>query len=185
MAKASEAVDVIDEVPTEEEMTLENEPSGKWNREQVAQSLVRQHCAAGAASGFIPVPGGDVIGISASALNMIKRLSDLYEVKFTREAGLNVIMALASAAVPLALKATAASLVKSIPGVGTYAGAAAMSTLGGTSVFAIGQVMIRHYESGGDLLNLDAKKAKEYFREHFAKEKGEQAEVSSATVAEK
>lgn len=61
-------------------------------------------------------------------------------------------------------------MLKAIPGVGTYAGMASMPLLGGATVYAIGQVMIRHYESGGNLLNLDAHGAKEYFRQQLAQQ---------------
>ena len=164
---------VLDELDVNE--SLEAEDQSGWSREQVAQSIVQRHAAAATAAGFIPVPLGDIAGISATALNMIKRLSDLYEVGFSREAGLNVITTLVSGATPFALKATAIGMLKAVPGVGTYAGMASMPLLGGATVYAIGQVMIRHYESGGNLLNLDAKGAKEYFREQLAQRQAEKA----------
>ena len=145
-----------------------------WTREQVAQSIINRHAVAGAGAGFIPIPGGDLLGISASALNLLKRLSDLYKVGFSRELALNVIMTLLSGAAPVALKATAVSMLKAIPGVGTFAGVATMPLLGGSSVYAVGHVMLRHYESGGDLLSFDAAKAKECFREIYAKKLREQ-----------
>ena len=164
---------------------LDNEAQDQtgWSREQVAQSLIQRHSAVGAAAGFVPIPGGDVFGISASALNMIKRLSDLYEVPFTRQAALNVIMTLASGAAPMALKATAASMLKAVPGVGTFAGTAAMPVLGGASVYAIGQVMVKHFESGGDLLNIDARQAKEYFRAELEKQRHGKAATGKAAAA--
>lgn len=165
--------EVIDELDTNENAEVEDQTG--WSRQQVAQSLVRRHAAAATAAGFIPVPLGDVTGISATALNLIKRLSDLYEVGFSREAGLNIITTLASGATPLALKGTAISMLKAIPGVGTYAGLASMPVLGGAVVYSTGQVMIRHYESGGNLLNLDAKGAREYFREQLSQQRDAKA----------
>ena len=162
------ANEVLDELDQNE--NVETEDQTGWTREEVAQSLVRRHAAAATAAGFIPVPLGDVAGISATALNLIKRLSDLYEVGFSREAGLNVITTLVSGATPFVLKGTVISMLKAIPGVGTYAGMASMPILGGATVYAIGQVMIRHYESGGNLLNLDAKGARDYFREQLAQQ---------------
>ena len=59
------------------------------------------------------------------------------------------------------------SLVKAIPVVGALAGAPAMVAVSGASAWARGNVFIRHFESGGTLLDFDAEKAKEYYKAQF------------------
>lgn len=160
--------------PLTDDQEATQAPQQGWTREQVAQSIINRHSAIGAGVGLIPLPAGDAFAISATALNLVKRLSDLYEVPFTRQAALNVIISLLSGVAPLALYGTAVSMLKVLPGIGTFAGVAVMPLLGGASVYAVGQVMLRHYESGGDLLNVDAAQAKKYFREMYAKKRQEQ-----------
>lgn len=43
----------------------------------------------------------------------------------------------------------------------------AMSAISGAITYAIGQVFIQHFESGGTFLDFDPKKVKEYFMEQF------------------
>lgn len=150
-------------VPKEEKVPEEE----KWDRKRVAQSIVNRHSAVAAGVGLIPVVGVDVVALTGVALNMINRLCDLYGVNFTRQAGLNFIMSLLAGTLPTVLLTTTTSMLKSVPFLGQLAGSAAMAVNGGAIVYALGRVMINHFETGGDLLNLDAKKAKAYFKEQM------------------
>ena len=60
-----------------------------------------------------------------------------------------------------------ASLIKAIPGVGTFVGIAAMSATSGASTYAVGQVAISQFESGGSLEDIDLDKAKAAYDEVF------------------
>jgi hypothetical protein len=42
-----------------------------------------------------------------------------------------------------------------------------MAAFCGASAWALGKVFIRHFESGGTLLNFDPEGAKEHFKEQF------------------
>ncbi len=142
-----------------------------WDRQRVAMSLVNRHAAMAAGSGLIPVVVLDMVALTGIELNLIKRLCELYGVKFSRQLGLNIVASLLAGAVPVALLTMTASLVKIIPGLGHIAGSAAMVVNGGAMVYAIGAVMVRHFESGGDLLNFDAKAAKAYFKQQMEAQK--------------
>jgi uncharacterized protein (DUF697 family) len=63
------------------------------------------------------------------------------------------------------------SLAKGIPFVGPVLGAAAMPAVAGASTYAVGQVFIQHFESGGTFLDFDPDKVKAYFAEQFDKGK--------------
>ena len=139
-----------------------------WDRKRVAQSLVNRHSALAAGVGLVPATGFDALATSGVALTLMKRLSDTYEVQFSRQVGLNIFFTLLSGSVPLAFRGVTCSLLKMIPVVGNLASAATMPILTGSVVYAIGQTMIRHYEAGGDLLNFDARQARDYFQEQLA-----------------
>jgi len=151
-----------------------------WDRHRVALSLVRRHSALAAGVGLIPVAGVDFAALTGVQLNLINRLCQLYDVKFTRQAGLNVIISLISGTIPLALLTTTFSVLKAVPVVGQFAGSAAMSVNASAVVYALGHVMVRHFESGGNFLNFDAHQARAYFKEkleeHRRKPPGEWVE---------
>jgi len=146
------------------DVVVEVEP---WPRERVAESLVNRHAALAAGVGFIPVLGVDIAALTGIQLNLINRLCQLYGVEFTRQAGLNVIVSLMAGTLPVALLSTTYSILKAVPVLGQFAGSAAMAVNSGAVVYALGRVMIRHFERGGDLLNFDAKQARAYFREQW------------------
>jgi uncharacterized protein (DUF697 family) len=85
---------------------------------------------------------------------------------------LNIVVSLLAGMVPVALLTMTASFVKVIPGLGQLTGSAAMAINGGAIVYALGRVMVRHFESGGNLLNFDAEKAKAYFRQQVEAKRG-------------
>ncbi len=54
-----------------------------------------------------------------------------------------------------------------MPGLGTFLGITAMSAFSGAITYAVGQVYIQHFESGGTFLDFDPKKVKAYFMDQF------------------
>jgi hypothetical protein len=64
---------------------------------------------------------------------------------------------------PTSTAMTLASLAKAVPGLGTATGVITVSVLGGATTYAIGSVFVQHFESGGTLLDFDAKKMRAYF----------------------
>jgi uncharacterized protein (DUF697 family) len=59
------------------------------------------------------------------------------------------------------------SMTKLVPGIGAFLGMTAMSALSGSVTYAVGQVFIQHFESGGTFLDFDPKKVKAYFKEQY------------------
>ena len=58
-----------------------------------------------------------------------------------------------------------ASFIKAVPGVGTLVGGASMSVLSGASTYAVGQVAKRHYETDGNLIDIDLNSARKSYDE--------------------
>jgi hypothetical protein len=81
---------------------------------------------------------------------------------------------------------TLASLAKVVPGIGTATGMVSVSILGGATSYAIGNVFIQHFESGGTLLDFDPKKMREYFTNKLQEGKKVAASLrKSGTPSEK
>lgn len=132
-----------------------------------AEHIVRMgmYCAAGV--GLVPVPVFDLVGVTGIQLDLLRRLSNLYSVKFSKDAGKNVIASLIGGGVSYSVGPLLASVVKVIPLVGPVLGAVSMSATSGAATYALGKVFIEHFESGGTILTFDPKAVKAFYEEQL------------------
>lgn len=119
-------------------------------------------------AGLIPIPVLDLAAIAGVQLKMLSEVSKVYDVPFEENRG----KALISTLVGFVLERSVAfgsvgSLLKAIPGVGVLAGAPTMALSCGAYTWALGKVFIKHFETGGTLLNFDPEQVKEYFKQQF------------------
>ena len=127
-------------------------------------AIIRKRVYAAIGVGFVPVPLVDLAGLTAIQLELIHALAKAYGVEFQKERVKSIISSLCGGVLSVAMVPFFASVFKSIPVIGTTAGGATISIVGGASTYAIGQVFDRHFREGGNLLNLDAQEAKTYFK---------------------
>ena len=138
-------------------------PAGARQREAYRQ--VRLHTTLSVPGSLVPIPYSDVVLVTALQLRMLSRITSLYGIPFSANKGRLLISALllglpqglSNALVGATLTARSLSVVAIGPG--TFASALILGTLGATVTFALGQVFIEHFESGGTLLDLDPESA--------------------------
>ena len=147
--------------------TVEPPTVSAADRLSAAESMVRKYALISAGIGFIPVPMIDFIGLTATQLKLLKSLGDLYGVQFSDEYAKKTIAALINGYAPFEIAPVVASVIKMVPFFGQIAGAVSMASVGGGITYGIGQVFIRHFESGGTFLTFDPKKVSEYFKSQF------------------
>ena len=145
----------------------ESENPFKSEKEEEALELVKKHMYGSAGAGLVPFPIIDMVAFMGIQINLVRRLSNLYEIEFKKHLVKPIISALIGSASPMLMVAPIASLVKIIPGIGHFIAAFITPALGGAATYAIGKVFIQHFESGGTILTLDPSKVKEYFAEKF------------------
>ena len=151
---------------------VEEHDSSEETKSLSASVIVKNYIMGSVAAGFIPVPIADMTVIAGVQLKMLHALANLYEVKFTKNLGKSVVGSLTGGVAAAGVgKGALLSLVKSFPIVGPALGAATMPAVAGASTYAVGQVFIQHFESGGTFLDFDADKVKAYFAEQFEKGK--------------
>ncbi|MBU0973646.1 MAG: DUF697 domain-containing protein [Proteobacteria bacterium] len=151
-------------------MTKETEMDKKEDvvdKKAIANDIIRKRVYASVGAGFVPIPIFDILALSGIQIEMVSRLSRLYEIPFKKDIVKTAISALVGGVLPVAAAPMIAALVKLIPVVGYTTSAVTMSAAGGASTYAIGKVFVQHYESGGTLLNFNAEKVKEYYDEKF------------------
>jgi len=99
---------------------------------------------------------------------MVAEISKIYGVPFQENLGKAAIASVAGFVVPhAAATGTIGSLLKAIPGMGGIAGAPLTAVFAGAYSWALGNMFIQHFESGGTFLNFDPKRVKEYFKSQF------------------
>lgn len=135
--------------------------------EDKADKVINSHVLVAMGAGAIPVPIVDVAAVTAIQLDMIRELSYIYDADFSESLGKNIISAVAGSTIAK----VGASLVKTIPVVGSFLGGVGMVALSGASTYAMGQVFINHLKSGGIMSNFDFDWAKKMYKEEFEKGK--------------
>lgn len=135
---------------------------------QKAHRIVHKHSLISAGFGAIPVPFLDVAGIVAANLRQGKELAEHYGETFIEHAGKSIVASLISGlgSKKLATGVLGVSL-KALPGIGSLIGIATVSVFAGALTYATGKTFIRHFESGGTLLDFDVPCMKGYFAEKF------------------
>ena len=132
-----------------------------------ANSIIHTHMYVSMGVGVIPAPVVDLLALSGVQMNMIRKLSHLYDVTFSDSIVKNIITSLVGSILPLGLAGSVATLVKAIPVIGTGVGMLTMPALGGASTYALGKVIVQHLESGGTFLDLDPVKVREHFKQEY------------------
>jgi uncharacterized protein (DUF697 family) len=115
--------------------------------------------------GLIPFPVVDMVGITGVQLNMLRRLSNTYEVPFTEHKVKNILASLLGGSSVLPIGRTLMSLVKAVPLAGQAIGAVTMPITAGAVTYAVGKVFHQHFASGGTFLTFDPDKVREYYKE--------------------
>lgn len=137
-------------------------------RQAKVKSLIKKYAAVSAGLGLIPVPGLDIATVSSAQYAMIRDIAELYGYETSKERVRVIASSLLGGTLPVAIAAAGAgSLVKSIPFVGTIAGAILVPSLASAATIALGRVFTQHFETGGTLLDIDAQKMREHFQAEF------------------
>lgn len=150
----------VDKIQIDKEEALEMIKSA-------ANNIVKNHIIASMTLGLIPIPILDLSALTATQMNLLRSLSEYYEVPFSEIDGKPLITSLVSGSLPVLGVLGLSSVVKLIPGIGTLVGSATLSITAGAVTYAVGQVFIMHFEKGGTLDDFSAKQAQAYFKREF------------------
>src|SRR6187549_212692 len=172
-------------------MTTESTDSGttapmtESEREETASQLVDRFSLWSGAAGLIPIPLIDVVAVGGVQLQMLRKLSEIYGVPFTDNRGKSVIASLAGAIIPASTATTTAmtfgSLIKGVPGIGSAIGALTMPVYSAGVTYVIGRVFMKHFNSGGSLLDFNPPDYREFIKAQQAKFKRKSAPSAGAS----
>lgn len=149
-----------------------------------SRRIIKNRVIVSAGLGLVPVPLVDLVGLTTIQLEMLARLTKLYDVPFRKNVGKSLIAGLVGGVLPVSIMPGTFSLLKAVPLIGWATGAATMSILGGAATYAIGKVFVSHFEAGGTLLNFNPEAMKEYFAEQFEEGKKVASAAGSGSASE-
>ncbi len=120
-------------------------PSSTAERGETANKLVDRFALWSGVAGLIPIPVVDVLAVGGLQIQMLRRLSQIYDVQFSENRGKALIAALAGTMIPATSGMGAASAMKAIPVVNILAAGFVMPVLSAGATFAIGKAFIQHF----------------------------------------
>lgn len=126
-----------------------------------AENIIKNHVITAAGVSLIPIPAFDMAALTATQLNLLRSLSEHFEVPFNDTDVKTIVTPMLSSCLPVLGLMGLSSFAKLIPGIGTLVGSASLSVTSGAVTYAIGQVFARHFAAGGNLENFDSEQAKQ------------------------
>jgi uncharacterized protein (DUF697 family) len=139
-------------------------PETPESREELASKLVDRFAIWSGVAGLVPIPVVDVVAVGGLQLQMLRRLSQIYDVAFSENRGKALIASLAGCMIPATSGMGAASALKTVPVLGTIVSSFVMPVLSAGATYAIGKAFVQHFESGGTLLDFNPPDYREFVR---------------------
>jgi uncharacterized protein (DUF697 family) len=143
-----------------------------------AVAVVKRLSLWAGAAGLIPLPVVDLAAVGGVQIEMLRRISKIYEVPFSENSGKALIAGIAGSMIPASSGMGAASLIKGVPLLGTAVSAVAMPTLSVGATYAIGMAFIQHFATGGTMLDFNPPDYSEFLKP--APRKGPSAAAQTA-----
>jgi uncharacterized protein (DUF697 family) len=141
---------MVEETMEKETMASDATPE---QRRAVAVKLVERFSLWSGVAGLIPVPLVDLAAVGGVQIQMVRRLSQIYDVPFSENLGKSLIASLAGTMIPATSGIGASSVLKGVPVFGMIISGFVMPALSAGATYAIGMAFIQHFASGGTLLD--------------------------------
>jgi uncharacterized protein (DUF697 family) len=134
------------------------------SRDEAALTLVNRFALWSGVAGLIPVPVVDIAAVGGLQIQMVRRLSQIYDVEFSENRTKAIVASLAGSLIPATSGIGAASLLKAVPVLGTITAGFVMPALSAGATYAIGKAFIQHFASGGTLLDFNPPDYREFIK---------------------
>ncbi len=160
VADASDVTDV-----NEQELSAES-----TSRLDKVSKLIADASKWSVAAALIPAPHVDVLVIGGIQANLINNIAKVYGSSFTKESVRSLAtLLLGSLAPAIGTDVVVGSTVKYFPGYGSLFGFITMSAFAVGATYAIGKVMVKHFEGGGTADSFNVESVKADLKDEFTK----------------
>jgi uncharacterized protein (DUF697 family) len=129
-----------------------------------ARKLVERFSLWSGVAGMLPVPAVDLAAVGAVQIQMLRRISQIYDIPFSNNRGKAIIASLAGTMIPVSAGLGMASTIKSVPVAGTAIGAITTPALSVAATYVIGMAFIEHFSRGGTLLDFEPPDYREFIK---------------------
>jgi uncharacterized protein (DUF697 family) len=151
-------------------------------RDEMASKLIDRFAVWSGVAGLIPVPVADAVAVGGLQIQMLRRLSQIYDVPFSENRGKALIASLAGSMIPATSGIGAASALKFVPVLGMLASAFVMPALSAGATYAIGKAFVQHFASGGTLLDFNPPDYREFIKAQKEMWESRRSKTTSATT---
>jgi uncharacterized protein (DUF697 family) len=150
------------------EATIEEAPVATGEigstHEAAARSTVKYYAAWSFGAGLVAIPIVELMLIVGVQMQMLRKLSDIYGVKFSEHVVRNVLVALLGGLAAETIGASVAMpIARAIPGIGSLLGLLVMPAFAVASTVAVGEIFVQHFEKGGTFLDFKPSSVKDKF----------------------
>ncbi|HEY7231078.1 MAG TPA: DUF697 domain-containing protein [Pseudolabrys sp.] len=146
----------------ESQARVKADAADNGDRRARATKLVERFSFWSGVAGLLPIPFVDLAAVGALQIQMLRQISRIYDVPFSENRGKVVVAGLAGTIIPVSTGVGMASVVKSVPVAGTAIGGLVTPALAMGATYAIGMVFIKHFASGGTLLDFEPPNYREF-----------------------
>ncbi len=130
-----------------------------------AYRMNNRYTLASAMAGAMPLPGADIVAVSAIQTDMVLELASLYGLRVSRKWGAKVAVMLATGMTVSTGMRSLFSIMKTLPAAGTILGGGSAATASAATTYLIGKVLIEHFEKGGGLDSIAMPKLKKMMKD--------------------
>jgi uncharacterized protein (DUF697 family) len=130
-------------------------------------SIILKHTIWAMAAGLIPLPLVDLAAVTAIQIDMIKQLAEHHGRDYNVMSGKAFVGALTGSGLAM----FGASVIKTIPVIGSVVGGVSVPVFAGASTWAVGQMATEIFASGSTLEDADMSTVKEAYRKAYDKGK--------------
>jgi uncharacterized protein (DUF697 family) len=139
------------------------------DRKTRARKLVERFSLWSGVAGLLPVPVVDLAVVGGVQLQMLRRLSQIFDIPFSKNRGKAIMASFAGTMIPASTGLGVASMIKAVPVAGTAIGALTTPALSVGATYVIGMAFIEHFASGGTLLDFEPPDYREFIKTNMGK----------------
>ncbi|MFZ0174333.1 MAG: YcjF family protein [Pseudolabrys sp.] len=137
-------------------------------RKARARKLVERFSLWSGVAGLLPVPVVDLAAVGGVQLQMLRRISQIFDIPFSKNRGKAIMASFAGTMIPASTGLGVASMTKAVPVAGTAIGALTTPALSVGATYVIGMAFIEHFASGGTLLDFEPPDYQEFIKTNMA-----------------
>ena len=165
--KTATEVTTEPKVTAKPEATAEIVSSSRAVDPAEVEKAIRTSVYTAAGIGIVPMPLFNTAAVTASNLNLARKLANIYGVEFKEGVAKKIIASIIGAGAGVLASPFVESVVSLVPVIGLPLTIGTKPALNATTTYALGRMFVTHFERGGSFVGANANAMKEDFKDAF------------------